>query len=149
MIGTSSRKFLGFMFHSKEIDLDPGKTKAIKLLDLPKNKTRIFTRNVSYVPKFIPPLLELLEPFNKLFNKNTSFRWHKEQPQALQRIKDVLSSSLTRISLMRDCLLLFIWFLLTNLRVLYWLKRLTSWTSHVLIKLVASRSWLLKSNDTI
>lgn len=101
MIGTSSRKFLGFMFHREGIDLDLVKTKAFELLDLPQNKTRIFTGNVSYVLKFIPPLLELIESFHKLFKKHTSFRWHKEQPQALQRIKDVFSSSLTRISLVK------------------------------------------------
>lgn len=49
-----------------------------------------FIVRVSYVHKFILPLAELPEGFDKLLKKNIPFRWDKQA--AFQKVKDVLSS---------------------------------------------------------
>lgn len=48
---------------------------------------------VSYFHIFIPAFAELFEPFQKLLNKDVSFRCGEEQQAAFQKVKDVISSS--------------------------------------------------------
>lgn len=64
-------------------------------------------KRVSYVHRFIPDLVELLEPFHKILKKNASFKWGKEQQEAFQKVKDVLSSPLAMISHVKSLSLTF------------------------------------------
>lgn len=44
---------------------------------------KIFITRVSYVRRFIPALVELLEPFRKLLKKIASFQWDEKKQKAL------------------------------------------------------------------
>lgn len=91
------RKFSGFTIHWKGIDPDSTETKAIQDMRPPTTCKQLKSSmgRESYVPRFIPALAELLEPFNKLLKKNAPFG--EEQQSAFQKVKSVLSSPLTMI----------------------------------------------------
>lgn len=61
-----------------------------------------FKGRVSYVPRFIWALAELLDPFHKLLKKNVPFKWNEEQQVAFQKVKNILRSPLTMILLVKD-----------------------------------------------
>lgn len=96
--GFSSGKFLGFIVHSKRIDLDPAKAKEIQDMEPPKivKQLKSFIGRVSYIRRFISVLAELIEPFHKLLKK-ISFEWSKEQV-AIQKVEDIVSSHQRMIS---------------------------------------------------
>lgn len=60
-----------------------------------------FLAKVYYIRRFTPALEELLEPFQELIKKDVSFNWMDKQEAAFQRIKNVLGSSPTMVSLIR------------------------------------------------
>lgn len=60
-----------------------------------------FLAKVYYIRRFTPTLEELLEPFQELIKKDVSFNWMDKQEAAFQRIKNVLGSSPTMVSLIR------------------------------------------------
>lgn len=60
-----------------------------------------FLGRVSYIIWFIPVLAELLKPFQHLLKKDVTFEWKNDQQAAFQRVKDVLDSSRTMVSLVR------------------------------------------------
>lgn len=51
-------------------------------------------RTISYVLKFIPSFVELLEPFHALVKKNVPIPWGEEQQKAFQKVEDVFISPL-------------------------------------------------------
>ena len=56
--GVSARKFLGFLVHSRGIDVDPVKVAAIATIKPPATikELKSFLRKVSYIKRFIPGL---------------------------------------------------------------------------------------------
>ena len=60
----SSRKFLGFLFHHREIDLEPTRAEAITILSLltTLKEWRSFVGKLSYLRSFIPGLAEISTP---------------------------------------------------------------------------------------
>lgn len=83
----SSGKFLGFTLHKKGINLNLAKAKAIRVIEPPKmvKQLKLFLGRVSYIPRFITTLAELLKPFQKHLKKYVSFKWDKEQEVAFQK----------------------------------------------------------------
>lgn len=72
--GISSGKFFGFTVHRKRVtsilQLRLFETRNPHDLRIVKS----FTGRLSYVHKFIPPLVKLLKPFHHLLKKNASLR---------------------------------------------------------------------------
>jgi len=56
--GVSAKKFLGFLVHSKGIDVDPAKVATIATMKPPATvkELKSFLRKVSYIKRFIPGL---------------------------------------------------------------------------------------------
>ena len=48
---------------------------------------------VSYFSKFVPQFTTITEPLRKLTRKNETFRWEKEQQNALKTLKDAMTSA--------------------------------------------------------
>ena len=73
--GVSSGKFLGFLVHSKGIDVDPTKATAIATMRPPATvkELKSFLGKVSYIWRFIPGLASITSAFTKLLKKGQSF----------------------------------------------------------------------------
>ena len=73
--GVSFGKFLGFLVHSKGIDVDPAKATAIATMRPPVtvNELKSFLGEVSYIRRFIPGLALITSAFTKLLRKGQSF----------------------------------------------------------------------------
>ena len=68
-------KFLGFLVHQRRIDLDPIKANAIATLtpQATLKELRSFVGKVSYLKRFIPELVEILEPLVEQIKKGVAF----------------------------------------------------------------------------
>ena len=73
--GVSSRKFLGFLVHSRGIDVDPAKVTFIATMRPPVmvKKLKSFLGKVSYIWRFILGLASITSAFTKLLKKGQSF----------------------------------------------------------------------------
>ena len=79
--GVSSGKFLGFLVHSRGIDVDLAKAMAIATMKPPATvkKLKSFLRKDSYIRRFIPGLASITSAFTKLLKKEQSFEWEEAQ----------------------------------------------------------------------
>ena len=71
----SSGKFLGFLVHSRGIDMDPAKATTIATVrpSATIKELKSFLGKVSYIQKFIPGLASITYAFTKLLKKGQSF----------------------------------------------------------------------------
>ena len=79
--GVSSGKFLGFLVHSRGIDVDPAKATTIATMrpSVTVKELKSFLRKVSYFRRFIPRLASITSAFTKLLRKGQSFKWGETQ----------------------------------------------------------------------
>ena len=85
---------LGHVVSAKDIQPDPGKTKAIQEAPPPANVTelRSFLRVCGYVSKFIPSYDDLVEPLRRMKRQNVRWIWGKEQIKSSEELKRALSN---------------------------------------------------------
>ena len=71
----SSGKFLGFLVHSRGIDVDSAKATAIATMRPPATvkELKSFLGKVSYIRRFIPGFASITSTFTKLLKKGQSF----------------------------------------------------------------------------
>jgi len=71
----SARKFLGFLVHSKRIDVDSAKTTAIATMKPPGivKELKSFLGKISYIRRFILGLASITSTFAKLVKKGQNF----------------------------------------------------------------------------
>ena len=76
--GVSSGKFLGFLVHSRGIDVDPAKATATATMRPPvtMKELKSFLGKVSYIRRFIPELASITFAFTKLLKKGQIGRAH-------------------------------------------------------------------------
>ena len=86
--GVSSEKFLGFLVHSRGIDVDLAKATVIATMRPPVTvkELKSFLGKVSYIRRFIPGLASITSTFTKLLKKGQSFEWGEVQQTALKRL---------------------------------------------------------------
>ena len=90
--GASFRKFLGFLVHNKDIDVDPAKATAIatmRPLAIVK-ELKSFLGKVSYIRRFIPRLASITSAFTKLLKKGQSFEWGEAQQTTFKRLQQIM-----------------------------------------------------------
>ena len=73
----SSGKFLGFLVHSRGIDVNSVKATTIATMKPPTTvkELKSFLGKVSYIRRFIPSLVLITSAFAKLLKKGQSFEW--------------------------------------------------------------------------
>ena len=93
-------RFLGFLVHQRGIDLDPTKAKAIAALTLPTTlkELRSFMGKVSYLRRFIPGLVEILEPLVEQTKKGVAFVWCDQCEKAFKKIQVILADPHTIVA---------------------------------------------------
>ena len=86
--GVSSRKFLGFLVHSRGIDVDPAKATTVATMRplATVKELKSFLGKVSYIQRFIPWLASIMSAFTKLLKRGQSFEWGKVQQTAFKRL---------------------------------------------------------------
>ena len=90
--GVSSGKFLGFLVHSRGIDVDSAKATAIATMRPPATvkELKSFLGKVSYIRRFIPRLPSITSAFTKLLKKGQSFEWGEAQQTAFKRLQQIM-----------------------------------------------------------
>ena len=86
--GVSFGKFLGFLVHSRGIDVDSAKATAIATMRSPAlvKELKSFLGMVSYIRRFIPRLASITSAFTKLLRKGQSFEWGEVQQMNFKRL---------------------------------------------------------------
>ena len=79
--GVSSKKFLGFLVHSRGINVDPAKATAIVTMKSPAmvKELKSFLGKVSYIWRCIPGLASITLAFARLLKKGQNFKWGETQ----------------------------------------------------------------------
>ena len=90
--GVSSGKFLGFLVHSRGIDVDLAKTMAIATMRSPAmvKELKSFLGKPSYIWRFILGLALITSTFTKLLRKWKSFEWGEVQQMAFKRLQQIM-----------------------------------------------------------
>ncbi|KAL7079782.1 hypothetical protein ACQ4LE_001691 [Meloidogyne hapla] len=89
-------KFLGHIVSKSGIEPDPEKKKKISDLARPKDvkELKSFMGTINYYGRFVSEMHKLRGPLDKLLKKEVKWEWSKEQEDAFQSVKKVLSSDL-------------------------------------------------------
>ena len=92
VFGVSSRKFLGFLVHSKGINVDPAKatTKATMRPLATVKELKSFLGKVLYIRRFILGLASITSAFTKLLRKGQSLERGEMQQMAFKRIHQII-----------------------------------------------------------
>ena len=80
---------MGFLVHSRGIDVDPAKAIAIatmKLLATVK-ELKSFLGKVLYIQRFIPGLVSITSAFAKLLKNGKNFEWGKAQQIGFRKLQ--------------------------------------------------------------
>uniref|UniRef100_A0A0E0DBU4 Reverse transcriptase domain-containing protein n=1 Tax=Oryza meridionalis TaxID=40149 RepID=A0A0E0DBU4_9ORYZ len=95
-LGVSTGQFLGFLVHERGIEVSQRSINAIKKIQPPEDKKQLqsLIGKVNFVRRFISNLFGMLEPFTPLLRlkADQEFTWGAEQHEALDSIKEYLSS---------------------------------------------------------
>ena len=85
-------KFLGFLVHSRGIDVDPAKATAIATMRPPVTikELKSLLGKVSYIWRFISELASITSAFTKLLKKGQSFEWGEAQQMAFKRLQQIM-----------------------------------------------------------
>ncbi|KFD60923.1 hypothetical protein M514_26912 [Trichuris suis] len=89
--------FLGHKISPEGISPTEDKVQAIRKAPAPQNKAELqaFLGLVNFYNRFVPNRADVLAPLYQLLKDNASWKWGTEQKNALQRIKESLSSSIS------------------------------------------------------
>ncbi|XP_023900710.1 uncharacterized mitochondrial protein AtMg00860-like [Quercus suber] len=90
--GVFSGKFLGFFVHSKGIDVDPAKAKAITTIRplSTVKELKSFLGKVSYIRRFILGLASITFTFTRLLRKGQDFEWGELQQATFKRLQQIM-----------------------------------------------------------
>ena len=86
--GVLTGKFLGFLVHSRGIDVDPTKATTIATMKPPATvkELKSFLGKVPYIRRFIPSLALITSAFIKLLKKGQGFKWGEVQQATFRRL---------------------------------------------------------------
>lgn len=87
-------EYLGHKINSDGLHPTADKIKAIRDAPKPHNVTELksFLGLLSYYSKFLPNMSTVLAPLYELLQKNTRWKWKKEQEEAFKQAKSLLQS---------------------------------------------------------
>ena len=107
--GVSIEIFLGFLVHSRGIDIDLSKAVAITTMNPPAmvKELKSFLGKVSYIRRFVPDLALITSAFTKLLEKGQSFKWGNTQQKVFQKVQIMLNLPLVQAPVHEKPLLLY------------------------------------------
>jgi hypothetical protein len=94
VFGVSAGKFLGFIIHENDIEINPKRVKSMKKVKAPtcKKELQSFLDKVNYLRRFISNLLGRVNAFTLILRlkNDAEFIWGSEQQAAFEKIKEYL-----------------------------------------------------------
>ena len=87
-------KFFGHKLTPDGLKADEDKIEAIQKMNPPKTEIELksFLGMVNYLGRYTPTLADLQPPLDRLYKKDTAWRWDPEHQRAFDGIKSVISS---------------------------------------------------------
>ncbi|XP_043865494.1 LOW QUALITY PROTEIN: uncharacterized protein LOC122757455 [Drosophila mojavensis] len=87
--------YLGHVISGEGICTDPAKVEAIQSLPSPSNlkELRQCLGMASWYRRFVPNFASLVQPMTKLLKKGQKWIWSEEQEEALQKLKESLTTA--------------------------------------------------------
>ena len=87
-------KFYGYIFSKDGLSPDPEKVAAVHSAAAPKNanEVRSLLGLASYCSRFISNMATISDPLRRLTHKDAKWHWGEDEEQALQKLKDALTS---------------------------------------------------------
>ena len=87
-------KFYGYIFSKDGLSPDPAKVAAVHSAAAPKNanEVRSLLGLASYCSRFISNMATISDPLRRLTHKDAKWHWGEDEEQALQKLKDALTS---------------------------------------------------------
>ena len=94
-IGVPEVKYLGHIISAEGIAVDPEKLEDLINMPTPEDRAAVqrLLGSLTYLAKFIPNLATLTGPIRQLLIKNTEFNWTYEHNQAMDDIKECLTTA--------------------------------------------------------
>ena len=91
----SETPFIGHVLTPEGVKPDPSKVEAILKIERPKDvaAVRRLVGLMNYLSKFLRKLSEVCEPLRRLTHKDVEWRWSEEQEDALERVKQAVTSA--------------------------------------------------------
>jgi len=85
--------YMGNLPSSDGLKPDPAKVEAVTKMPRPDDVEGVqrLYGFVNYLVKFLPKLLEIMEPICRLTRKDTQWHWSKEQDRAFQKIQHMVT----------------------------------------------------------
>ena len=85
--------YLGELITENGVYPDPEKVKAIAEMKAPSDKAELqrFLGMVTYVGRFIPNLSVISTPLRALIMKSADWEWNKEQKDAFENLKQLMT----------------------------------------------------------
>ena len=90
-----SIEFFGMVFSAQGISPDPAKVEAVKKANPPSSvsEVRSLLGMTNYVSRFIQNYADIVAPLRELTHKDVKFQWEEVHQQALDKLKDSLTSN--------------------------------------------------------
>ena len=87
--------YMGHIFSSEGIKIDPDKVEAVKEMPRHADVEAIQRLNgfVNYLAKFLPKLADVMEPIRRLTRKDTDWIWAEEQEKAFEDVKKLVTEA--------------------------------------------------------
>ena len=87
--------FMGHCLTAQGLRPDPSKIEAILKMESPRTKEDIERLNgtVKYLAKFLPKLLQVMEPLRKLTQKGIEWFWGKAEEKAFTQVKQLVTQA--------------------------------------------------------
>lgn len=87
-------KFLGHVISRNGVTMDPEKISAVVKYPIPTTPKEVksFLGLIGYYRRFIPKFAEIAKPLNSLLRKDVPFTWSKEQDNAVDTLKTIITT---------------------------------------------------------
>ena len=91
---TKRIEFLGVILENGTVMMDPIKVSGVREWKVPTNVTenRAFQGFANFYRRFIPNFSKIARPLNDLLKKGVKWHWGKEQQEAFEKIRDLMTT---------------------------------------------------------
>ncbi|GJP66747.1 hypothetical protein CLOP_g23656 [Closterium sp. NIES-67] len=88
-------QFLGHMVSSQGVHIDPKKIEAVCTWKTSENvkELQLFLGFANYYNRFVPQYAKIATPLTNLLKKNMPYKWEPKYQEAVEQLKQVLTSA--------------------------------------------------------
>ncbi|GJP71626.1 hypothetical protein CLOP_g2442 [Closterium sp. NIES-67] len=88
-------QYLGHMVSAQGVHVDPKKIEAVRMWKTPENvkELQLFLGFANYYNRFVPQYAKIATPLTNLLKKNTPYKWEPKHQEAVEQLKQALTSA--------------------------------------------------------